>query len=212
MDNIVLVNKRHRYEKGVIYINEDYIGKKCNMWTIVRFSHMSISPAGKRRQVWICKCDCGKEKPVLIGSVICGKSRSCGCYYKEIKKCERLPSNIAAVNSKYSSYKNSAKKRNISFELTVDEFDKLTHGNCYYCGKEPARRNFQRKTSSYSHYMNGVDRIDSNGGYTVKNCVSCCDTCNRAKLDHSLTYFIEWIKSVSSRIEHIENDIKAIQL
>lgn len=35
---------------------------------------------------WLCKCDCGKEKVVLLNSLTSGRTRSCGCYYKDTRK------------------------------------------------------------------------------------------------------------------------------
>jgi hypothetical protein len=207
-NNIIYTDKKHKCIKGNIYVNKTYIGKKYNNWTLIDFSKISISPSGKTRQIWKAKCDCGVIKEVLVGSIICNKSKSCGCYYKEIKKKDRLPDNIAAVNNKYAAYRNSANKRNIPFELTKKEFDKITQGNCYYCGKEPMKRNFNRKTSSYFHYMNGVDRINNDLGYSITNSVTCCDTCNRAKLDHKLSDFIDWIKKVYNNIDNISIKIK----
>jgi hypothetical protein len=204
-DNIIYTDKKHKCKKGVVYVNKTYIGKKYNSWTLIDFSKMSISPSGKTRQIWKAKCDCGNEKYVLIGSIICNKSKSCGCYYKEVKKKERLPDDIAAVRTKFSMYKNSAKNRKLSFELNYDEFYELCHGDCHYCKSKPTKRKFKRKTSEYCYNMNGVDRIDSNLGYMIDNCVSCCDTCNRAKLDHSLNDFLQWIKKVNDNIVNIKN-------
>lgn len=197
-------NFKGRYQKGFTYVNTDYIGKKYGRWTILNFSKNSIQPSGKKRQVWTCKCDCGTIRDIFIDSITQQKSKSCGCYYKELKEKERLPDRIASVNTKYSQYKNSANKRKINFELTIEEYDNLIHGNCFYCGAGPKIRNFKRKTSSYNYPMNGIDRVNNNEGYTVKNSVSCCDTCNRAKLDHDLKYFLNWIKKVSDNIDSIK--------
>ena len=43
-----------------------------------------------------------------------------------------------------------------------------------------------------------VDRVNSNMGYTVVNCVSCCETCNTAKNDMSLDDWNSWLDRISS--------------
>ena len=202
--DIVYINKKGKCKKNTVYVNTNLINKKVNRWTLLDFDHISLSPSLKPRHVWRAQCECGTIKNVLIGSILCGRSKSCGCYYKEIKKKERLADDIAAVNNKISMYRHSANRRGISFELTYDQFYKLSQGDCYYCKSKPIKRNFRRKTSGYSFFMNGIDRIDSNKGYVSDNCVSCCDTCNRAKLDHELKDFLAWIKKVHSNIENIK--------
>ena len=32
---------------------------------------------------WLCKCDCGTEKIILQGSLTIGRTKSCGCLFKE---------------------------------------------------------------------------------------------------------------------------------
>lgn len=44
--------------------------------------------------------------------------------------------------------------------------------------------------------INGIDRIDSEVGYTKENTVPCCKYCNTAKNTMSYNEFIEWIKRV----------------
>ena len=43
---------------------------------------------------------------------------------------------------------------------------------------------------------NGVDRINSSDGYIADNCVPCCETCNRMKMDHDLHDFLEHVKKI----------------
>ena len=88
----------------------------------------------------------------------------------------------------YGRYKHSAKKRNISFELTFEEFINLTQQNCYYCKHFPNQIVKQR--GAFGEYVyNGIDRLDNTKGYTLDNCVSCCKTCNIMKLDLSFDIF-----------------------
>lgn len=58
---------------------EIYPGIIRGRWTV-----LSIAPkqAGKRRK-WICRCQCGTERPVETSRLISGESKSCGCYKSE---------------------------------------------------------------------------------------------------------------------------------
>ena len=79
-------------------------------------------------------------------------------------------------------YKKNAKKRNIDFNLTKEDFYFLTQQKCHYCG-------------DMKEY-NGIDRIDSNKGYELNNCVPCCEICNKMKLDYSYDFWIDHMKKV----------------
>lgn len=63
--------------------DEELIGKKFGKLTIVRFDHMHITPNGKRKRYFLCKCDCGNEKVISYYSLKFGNTTSCGsCGYK----------------------------------------------------------------------------------------------------------------------------------
>ena len=42
----------------------------------------------------------------------------------------------------------------------------------------------------------GIDRKDSSKGYTLENCVSCCDICNRMKMQMSENTFLNRIEQI----------------
>ena len=56
---------------------ENLSGKKYGRWTVLIHSN-------KKRQSWLCRCDCGTEREVFSGDFKSGKSRSCGCIISEV--------------------------------------------------------------------------------------------------------------------------------
>lgn len=44
--------------------------------------------------------------------------------------------------------------------------------------------------------LNGVDRIDSNKGYTKDNCVPCCKICNQMKSNIDIGTFLTQISKI----------------
>lgn len=76
----------------------------------------------------------------------------------------------------FLEYISTCRRKNIFFELTAEEFNKLIVKNCAYCGREPSNTNMRCGIK-----YNGLDRIDNNKGYTLKNVVPCCSLCNRIK-------------------------------
>lgn len=60
----------------------DIINQKFNRWTVI-----SRAESNKRGEaMWLCRCDCGKEKVVQGYSLRNGLSKSCGCLQKETVK------------------------------------------------------------------------------------------------------------------------------
>jgi len=106
-------------------------------------------------------------------------------YYKRKKK-EILLSNKNWRDSekgRYASYKRGAIQRNIEWELSFEEFLLFYHKTCNYCGDE----------------INGIgiDRINNNIGYNIKNCIPCCTICNIMKNNLELNFFINHINKIA---------------
>lgn len=85
-------------------------------------------------------------------------------------------------NRRFSMYKESAKRRNLDFNITFEDFMDLWENSCFYCGS---------KIDGI-----GIDRKNNNVGYTVENIVPCCSECNMAKGFRDYNSFINWIKKV----------------
>lgn len=58
---------------------KDLTGLKFGRWTVLCWTKKKYS-----EQIWLCRCDCGTEKEVIGGTLKTGKSKSCGCYSKEV--------------------------------------------------------------------------------------------------------------------------------
>lgn len=94
-----------------------------------------------------------------------------------------------------NAYKRSAGKRGIQWDLLDDDFYKIIKETCIYCGSPPARElKFRNKTPIK---CNGVDRINSDLGYSLDNCVPCCGCCNQMKLDLSQKSFLEQCNKIA---------------
>ena len=101
--------------------------------------------------------------------------------------CKNCVKRIRIGHPLYYEYKKGARSRDLSFELSLDEFYVLNYQNCHYCDG----MNEYVKTSFTG---NGIDRVDNIKGYSVSNCVPCCSICNRAKRDMRYEDFLLWIE------------------
>ena len=189
------------------YLNGEFVssrfkniaGKRFGRWKVIEFSHIRNHNA-----YWKCLCDCGNEKAVCGTYMRAGRSKSCGCFAREMtskklkgNKNVRKGYGKGCSNALFYRYKDSAKRREIEFNLDYKDFISLTSENCYYCGLEPNQ--VYKKKNHYGEYIyNGIDRLDNNQGYTLDNCVPCCGTCNYAKHKMSEDEFYMWIRRVVS--------------
>ena len=86
-------------------------------------------------------------------------------------------------SGKFIEYKADAKRRALTFEIDLKFATELFLLECYYC-------------SFKSNIINGIDRINNAEGYIKENCVSCCEHCNRIKLDYSVEEMWEHIEKM----------------
>ena len=100
-----------------------------------------------------------------------GRIKSCGCFEPQ----------LAAKHALLCEYKKHARKRGLPFELSLNELVDMCSKDCEYCGSAPYKL-IGNCYKSGSFTYNGIDRVDSQLGYIVKNCVPCCTTCNRMKM------------------------------
>lgn len=167
----------------------DLTGQKFNRLTVLGYSHMD---KWKKTQ-WFCQCECGGQSIVGTSALKGGNTRSCGCLWREMMVLEEGES---AFNDLYASYKHVAKKRNLIFLLSRDQFRKLTQQDCYYCGDAPSNK----KTAHKSIFTyNGIDRVDNDRGYEPDNCVPSCILCNRAKSILSQAEFFQLITKIANK-------------
>lgn len=161
-------------------------------------------------QKWKIKCTkCGKEDILVIGNIL--KHKSDKCYYcdnpnkkrrsrKHFEKMEIDERIYTYYKGKIESDNRLGRKKYKEFNLTLSEFTNLIHSNCYYCGSEPTDDNLWNKSSSRKNddliKINGIDRIDSNKGYLIDNCVPCCKHCNKMKSDNESTEFLNHVYKI----------------
>lgn len=169
-----------------------------------RLTVVSLDRRDGKMSWWLCRCDCGKEKIINAVHFTAGKTRSCGCLHRErirhprpnYKRCSDGESALRFVKSMYGC---SARKRGYEFSLSDDDIIRLVSGDCFYCGAKPGRntrRTLHRSIIRTDVKINGIDRVNSDLGYTSDNVVSCCRTCNFAKNNMPVEEFMRWVQAV----------------
>lgn len=150
------------------------ISKTCNACNVPKpldqFYKDKSQPDGHR-----CRCKaCEKAKQAAYRAEHRNRfnARRTAAYNADAELREQAAACKRSPKGKFTNYKSSAKKRNLTFDLTMDEFMSFWQGNCNYCGDQIATV--------------GIDRVDSDIGYTLDNCVPCCKRCNEIKMAHSV--------------------------
>jgi hypothetical protein len=192
---------------------DDKTGKRYGDLVVLGLHDIKIVTNGKKKSLWKCVCDCGKELIVISGNLTSGNTTNCGC--ERIQRLQfyvdtilRLPEGESAFNCILSKYEYGAKRRGLEFELPKEKFRELCIDNCFYCGTNPGNIEPASGYRNGEFIYNGIDRVDNNKGYTIDNCVTCCKICNLMK--HALTQeqFLEHVENI---VKHLESRKKNVQ-
>src|SRR6266481_2973751 len=127
------------------------------------------------------KCEHNKERSHCKE---CGGGAICE-HRKHRSQCSRCK-----PDSAYKIVKRDAKRRDIPFELPLEEFKWLVSYPCSSCGSQEPM---------------GVARVDSNYGYRFDNVQPFCGTCNEMKMDRTEEEFDQQIiKIIQHRPELVQ--------
>ena len=155
----------------------------------------------KGHAMWRCRCVCGniiEADGTLLRS---GHTKSCGCFKRDKVK---LSAGHQGFHNALRSMKSNAQKRGILWDLSDAETKVLMQDKCHYCGGGLSNVSMRPDgDQNGAFYYNGIDRVDSDYGYSLDNVVSCCSICNRAKSNLPLQDFKTWIRRL---IEYQEKE------
>lgn len=153
------------------------IGKKFGNLTVISAARNRWYGSTKFYR-WLCQCTCGKLKIITTSRLSRKKkpAHSCGCLNYLVNHGNRkrdLPA--TSYHALINRYVQTAKGREIKWDLSDDDAIQLFTNNCYYCGIEPSNRYnvYISKSGTYRVNnpdwaaqawvkYNGIDRIDSN--------------------------------------------------
>ena len=169
----------------------DFVGFENIAYKVIDFDH-----ACNKKLYYKCICKNCNSTLILRKDSIMGASK---CHCVKCKGNGIVPSLDGPLNVYKYNYKMGAFNRGLTWELTDDEFKQIISQPCYYCGELPHPIQSLRR---YTHvkdelYVNGIDRLNSDDGYTISNSVPCCSMCNKMKLDFSLDKFILQVKKIA---------------
>ncbi len=154
----------------------------------------------KYRYKWLCICDCGNKKWISSKHLTPVKGvRSCGCLNREhmqrLGEKRKIKFGLSSKRRLFRRYRSDAKRRDLEFDFSFEDFVEMVVGSCYYCGDKLS--NVQKADGSNGDFRyTGLDRVDSSAGYVTSNVVTCCRVCNKAKDVTPKDDFLKWVARV----------------
>lgn len=144
---------------------KDIGGKKFGRLTVIEF-------AGKkyRKNLWRCRCECGKETITTASHLLSGHTKSCGCLAKE----------KSIIASKIANAKHGMRKT-VIYRIWANMKARCLNpkDQHYYAYGKRGIKVCDRWVNSFQNFMvdmglppkgTSLDRIDVNGDYCPENC------------------------------------------
>lgn len=114
-----------------------------------------------------CICDCGNEKRVYKGNFVSGKSKSCGCYAKEVTSAEKK-THGKSKSPIYGIWANMLRRCDYP---KADRYDSYGGRGITVC--EEWRNSFEqfyKDMGDKPSREHSIGRIDNDGDYCPDNC------------------------------------------
>lgn len=144
---------------------------------------LNEEPSNSEHRKWRCICDCGRYKTVSQSDLRTGKTTSCGCYHKEM---------IGKINYKHGGTRQRERLYTVWRNMKQRCENPENKDYKWYGGKGVAVceewRDYRafRAWATANGYAEGltIDRIDSDGPYSPKNCRWITNSENSKRVVH----------------------------
>lgn len=175
---------------------ENLTGRRFGRLTVIDLQRID------GRIYWKCKCDCGNTKLIPRGSLVSGRTRSCGCYNRE-RAVETNTTHGMTETRLYQTWQNM---KNRCRNKNVESYKYYGERGISLCDEWNESFESFAKWSMENGYADGlsIDRIDPNVGYEPSNCrwVDIVTQANNKRTNHLLTYngetktVAEWAREI----------------
>lgn len=137
------------------------VGDRFGRWTVLKLSGKKPS----YEKIWLCRCECGAEKKVMHSGLTMGKSKSCGCLRRELKR------------PAYTTHGMTGSPEYESWQAMRNRCNNPNHGDWKYYGARGI--SVCDKWDEFAAFYEDMgqrppghtlDRIDNNGDYEPGNC------------------------------------------
>ena len=146
------------------YCKKDITGCRFGMWEAMVFV-----PDGTKHAKWLCKCDCGTQKLVMLQSLEKGGSLSCGCNAVSARAEKNTKHGAARTKQRSGAYSSWANM------MMRSEWGSHPSSKSYKekgIRVDPKWHSFESFLADMGERPDGmsIDRIDGTKGYSADNC------------------------------------------
>lgn len=134
--------------------------------TFKRLTENHVLPSGKKLMKALWDCSCGKEKEIIIRSVLSGNTKSCGCFNSDSHK-DTLKTHGDSYTKFYKTWLYMKGRVQSNTDHTRVNYKEK---GIVVCERWLSYENF--KEDMFESYNEGdsLDRIDNSLGYFKENC------------------------------------------
>ena len=151
---------------------KDLTGRRFGSWTVLYRMDDHVTKSGYKFTRWMCKCDCGTERPVLANALNSGKTNSCGCLHREIAKQVCHDNFVTHGESKSRLYKIWSYMKKRCTNPNASNYADYGGRGITVCSQWlDDYGSFAKWANEHGYQDNlSIDRIDVNGDYSPDNC------------------------------------------
>ena len=146
---------------------EDLSGKRFGKLTVIKRVDDYVSPSGRHQAKWLCQCDCGNTACITRSQLKSGKTKSCGCYQKQMAS----DANKTHGLSKERLYYIWKDMRSRCQNPKQKEYGDYGARGISLCSDWENYLKFREWALSHGYRFDlTIDRIDNDKGYYPENC------------------------------------------
>lgn len=131
---------------------------------LTAISYAGLVPVGKKMAAaWLCRCECGTERPIPAGSLLSGNSSSCGCV-----RLEKL--RVQSTKHGLSGTSENQIWREMKCRCSNPKRADYCGRGIAVCERWMTFDNFYADMGPRPSKKHSIDRIDNDKGYEPDNC------------------------------------------